>query len=46
MLDLRGRALKQAIGVNIDKDTSVIRRKRAVVETEEATSFNGGNYSR
>ena len=46
MLDLRGHALQQSSGVNIYKDTSVIRGKRAVVEPEEATSFNGGNYSR
>ena len=46
MLNLIGCALKQSIGVNIYKDTSVIGGKRAVVEPEEATSFNGGNYSR
>ena len=46
MLNLRGCAVKQSIGVNIDKDTTVIRGKRAVVKPEEATSFNGGNYSR
>ena len=46
MLNLRGRALKQSIGVNIYKDTLVIRGERAVVKPEEATSFNGGDYSR
>ena len=46
VLNLRGGALKQLSGVNIYKDTSVIRGKRAVVKPEEATSFNGGNYSR